>query len=105
MLMVGRSCNKMVRVEQISTRTNKKLNLKSQSIKSGRFHAYTYFFKQLSGLKIIFYKSKIFCFGTAKEVKIIRNASFRPICEVRSLLFKYLGIHIYYRKLLNEECT
>ena len=59
------------------------------------------FFEQLSGLKINFHKSEIFCFGKAEEVQ----NDYRHIfgCEVGSLPFKYLGIPIHYRKLLNKE--
>jgi hypothetical protein len=58
-------------------------------------------FEQLSGLKINFHKSEIFCFGKAKDIQ----QDYRQIfgCEVGSLPFKYLGIPIHYRKLLNKE--
>ena len=57
-------------------------------------------FEQLSGLKINFNNSEIFCFGKAKEIE-----QYKEIfgCEVGSLPFKYLGIPIHYRKLLNSE--
>ena len=59
------------------------------------------FFEQLSGLKINFHKSETFYFGKAKEVQ----DQYREIfgCEVGALPFKYLGIPIHYRKLLNRE--
>ena len=47
-------------------------------------------FEQLSGLKINFHKSEIFCFGKAKE----EEEQYRQIfgCESGSLPFKYLGV-------------
>jgi hypothetical protein len=56
--------------------------------------------EQLSGLKINFHKSEIFCFGKAKEDESDYKHLF---CEIGSLPFKYLGIPIHYRKLLNGE--
>ena len=45
-----------------------------------------YIFEQLSGLKINFHKSEIFCFGKAKELE----GDYRSIfgCEAGSLTFK-----------------
>jgi hypothetical protein len=59
------------------------------------------FFEQLSGLKINYHKSEIFCFGKAKD----EEDNYRNIfgCEVGSLPFKHLGIPIHYRRLLNKE--
>ena len=58
-------------------------------------------FEQLSGLKINFHKSEVFCFGKAKD----HQDDYRSIfgCEVGELPFRYLGIPIHYRKLLNKE--
>jgi hypothetical protein len=58
-------------------------------------------FEQLSGLKINFHKSKLFCFGKAKE----DEDNYRHIfgCKMGSLPFKYLGVPIHYRRLLNKE--
>jgi hypothetical protein len=58
-------------------------------------------FEQLSGLKINFHKSEIFCFGKAKDVE----NQYKQIlgCEAGSLPFCYLGIPVHYRKLLNRE--
>jgi len=58
-------------------------------------------FEQLSGLKINFHKSEIFCFGKARE----EEHQYKQIlgCESGSLPFKYLGIPIHYRKLRNYE--
>jgi hypothetical protein len=58
-------------------------------------------FEQLSGLKINFRKSEIFCFGNAKDIQ----HQYRQIlgCESGSLPFKYLSIPIHYRQLRNAE--
>jgi hypothetical protein len=58
-------------------------------------------FEQLSGLKINFHKSEIFCFGNAKEVEDQYRQLFG--CESGTLPFKYLGIPIHFRKLKNGE--
>jgi hypothetical protein len=58
-------------------------------------------FEQLSGLKINFHKSEIFCFGKAKDEENQYKQIFG--CEAGSLPFRYLGIPIHYRKLLNKE--
>jgi hypothetical protein len=52
-------------------------------------------------LKINYHKSEIFCFGKAKD----EEDNYRNIFgyEVGSLPFKYLGIPIHYRRLLNKE--
>ena len=57
-------------------------------------------FEQLSGLKINFHKSEIFCFGKAKDMQNQYAKIFG--CEVGSLPFRYLGIQIHHRKLLNK---
>jgi hypothetical protein len=58
-------------------------------------------FKQLSGLKIIFHKSELFCFGKAKEVENDYKILFG--CDIGSLPFRYLGIPIHFCKLRNGE--
>ena len=60
------------------------------------------FFEHLSGLKINFHKSELYCFGKAmNEQQQCRNIFG---CEPGSLPFKYLGIPIHYRKLiLNKQ--
>jgi hypothetical protein len=58
-------------------------------------------FKQLSGLKINFYISEIFCFGQAKEHEIKYAQLFG--CQQGSLPLKYLGIPIQCRKLSNSD--
>ena len=57
--------------------------------------------EQLSGLKINFHKSEIFCFGKAKEVEEQYKHIFG--CESCVLPFKYLGVPIHYKKLRNLE--
>jgi hypothetical protein len=58
-------------------------------------------FEQLSGLKINFHKSEIFCFGQASD----EESEYKRIfgCESGSLPFRYLGIPIHYRKLRNSD--
>ena len=58
-------------------------------------------FEQLSGLKINYHKSELFCFGKAKEVEEQYKNLFG--CESGSFPFKYLGIPIHFRKLKNGE--
>jgi hypothetical protein len=58
-------------------------------------------FEQLSGLKINFRKSEIFCFGKAKEEEEQYKILFG--CESGTLPFKYLGIPIHFRRLKNGE--
>ena len=53
-------------------------------------------FEQLSGLKINFQKSELYCFGSAKEVESDYMQMFG--CEPGSLPFTYLGILIHFRK-------
>jgi hypothetical protein len=58
-------------------------------------------FEQLSGLKINFHKSKLFCFGKAKD----HQNDYKEIfgCAIGALPFNYLGIPIHFRKLLLKE--
>ena len=58
-------------------------------------------FEQLSGLKINFNKSELFCFGQAQLVEEEYRQLFG--CEIGSLPFKYLGIPIHHKKLKNGE--
>jgi hypothetical protein len=58
-------------------------------------------FEQLSGLKINFHKSELFCFGKAKETQDEYRVLFG--CEIGSLPFRYLGIPIHFRSLKNGE--
>ena len=58
-------------------------------------------FEQLSGLKINFHKSELFCFGEAQAAA----AQYADIfgCEQGQFPIMYLGIPIHYRKLTNAE--
>ena len=58
-------------------------------------------FEQLSGLKINFHKSEIFCYGVAKEMQDIYTDLFG--CNAEQYPFRYLGIPMHHRKLLNSE--
>ena len=57
--------------------------------------------KRLWGRKINFHKSEVFCVEKAKEDQNDYRSIFG--CEVGELPFKYLGIPIHYRTLLNKE--
>jgi len=58
-------------------------------------------FEKLSGLKINFHKSELFCFGTAKD----RRREYVELfgCVEGSFPFRYLGIPMHYRKLSNKH--
>jgi hypothetical protein len=58
-------------------------------------------FEQLSGLKINFHKSEIYCFGKAKEEEFLYKEIFG--CDSGSLPFRYLGVPIHHRTLKNSE--
>ena len=58
-------------------------------------------FEQLSGLKINFHKSEIFCYGAAKEMEDFYTDLFG--CNAGEYLFMYLGIPMHHRQLLNSE--
>jgi hypothetical protein len=58
-------------------------------------------FEELSGLKINFRKSEVFCFGKAKDTENDYIMLFG--CEPGSFPFSYLGIPIHFRKLKNGE--
>ena len=58
-------------------------------------------FEQLSGLKINFHKSELFCYGEAKECE----EQFAQIfgCGIGEFPFRYLGIPMSHRKLSNKD--
>jgi hypothetical protein len=58
-------------------------------------------FEQLSGLKINFHKSEIFCYDTAKEMEPFYTSLFG--CNWGAYPFRYLGIPMHHRQLLNSE--
>ena len=58
-------------------------------------------FEKLSGLKINFHKSEIFCFGQAKECENDYSELFG--CRVGTFPFRYLGLPMHYKKLRNSD--
>ncbi|WVZ87298.1 hypothetical protein U9M48_033955, partial [Paspalum notatum var. saurae] len=58
-------------------------------------------FEKLSGLKINFHKSEIFCFGQAQECENAYSELFG--CKSGSFPFRYLGLPMHYRKLRNSD--
>ena len=58
-------------------------------------------FEKLSGLKINFHKSELFCFGAAKD----QGKEYVELfgCVEGSFPFRYLGIPMHYRKLSNKH--
>jgi hypothetical protein len=54
-------------------------------------------FEKMSGLKINFHKSEVYCFGEANEVKELYANIFT--CRISNLPMKYLGVPIDNRKL------
>jgi hypothetical protein len=58
-------------------------------------------FEQLSGLKINFHKSEIFCFGKAKDQEVFYSQLFG--CEIGKYPFRYFGLPMNTRKLNNKD--
>jgi hypothetical protein len=58
-------------------------------------------FEQVSGLKINFHKSELFCFGEVQEVADQSAEMFGY--RIGEFLLTYLGIPIHYRKLSNTD--
>jgi hypothetical protein len=58
-------------------------------------------FEQLSGLKINFHKSEVFCYGAAREMEASYTSLFG--CNSGDYPFRYLGIPMHHRQLLNSE--
>ena len=58
-------------------------------------------FEQLSGLKINFHKSELFCFGEAQDEAHLYAELFG--CGLGQFPITYLGIAIHYRRLTNAE--
>jgi hypothetical protein len=57
-------------------------------------------FEQMSGLKINFHKSEIFCFENVKDQEL-QYELFH--CKKGSYPFRYLGIPMHYKKLNNND--
>ena len=58
-------------------------------------------FEQLSGLKINFHKSELFCFGDAQNEAHLYAELFG--CRLGEFPITYLGIPMHYRRLTNAE--
>jgi len=58
-------------------------------------------FEQLSGLKINFHKSELFCFGEAKDFEDQYRELFG--CNTGTFPIHYLGIPIHFRRLSNND--
>jgi hypothetical protein len=58
-------------------------------------------FENLSGLKINFHKSEVFCFGEAKDTHDDYSSIFG--CQVGTYPFKYLRIPMHYKRLSNND--
>jgi hypothetical protein len=58
-------------------------------------------FEQLSGLKINFHKSELFCYREAKDH--IEQYSQIFGCEIGLFPFRYLGIPMNHKKLNNKD--
>jgi hypothetical protein len=58
-------------------------------------------FENLSGLKINFHKSEVFCFGEAKDMQEEYPSIFG--CQVGTYPFKYLGIQMHCKRLSNSD--
>ena len=58
-------------------------------------------FEQLSGLKINFHKSELFCFGEAMVFKTEYEQIFG--CGQGMFLFRYLQIPMHFRRLKNSD--
>jgi hypothetical protein len=58
-------------------------------------------FEQLSGLKINFHKSEVFCYGEAKEIKNCYTNLFG--CGLGQYPFRYVGIPMHHKKISNAD--
>jgi hypothetical protein len=58
-------------------------------------------FEKLSGLKINFYKSELFCYGQAKEIEEQYMELFG--CDMGNYPFRYLGIPMHHKKISNAN--
>jgi hypothetical protein len=58
-------------------------------------------FERLAGLKINFHKSKLFCYGDAKNMESQYTELFG--CDLGHYPFRYLGIPMHHKKINNED--
>jgi hypothetical protein len=58
-------------------------------------------FEQLSGFKINFHKSELFCYGETKECEEHYTELFG--CGMGQYPFKYLGLPMHHKKISNED--
>jgi hypothetical protein len=58
-------------------------------------------FENLSGLKINFHKSVLFCYGEAKQVEDHYTNLFG--CGLGQYSFRYLGILMHHKKISNAD--
>jgi hypothetical protein len=58
-------------------------------------------FEQLSGVKINFHKSEVFCYGEAKEIEDHYTNLFG--CGLGQCPFRYLGIPMHHKKISNTD--
>jgi hypothetical protein len=58
-------------------------------------------FEKLSGLKINFHKSELFCYGKAKDVEHEYVKLFG--CDTGDYPFKYLGIPMHHKRINNKD--
>jgi hypothetical protein len=58
-------------------------------------------FEHLSGVKINFHKSELFCYGDAKECQEQYTELFG--CDMGKFHFKYLGILMHHKKISNAD--
>jgi hypothetical protein len=58
-------------------------------------------FEQLSGLKINFHKSELFCYGEAQKMEGHYTNLFR--CDLVQYPFRYLGFPMHHKKISNVD--
>jgi hypothetical protein len=58
-------------------------------------------FEKLSGLKINFHKSELFCYGEVKQLEGHYANLFG--CGLDQYLFRYLAISLHYKKISNVD--
>ena len=58
-------------------------------------------FEQLSGLKINYHKSELYCFGNVKQAHDSYVGIFG--CQVAETPFTYLGIPLHHKRISNKD--